>query len=128
MQAFNNKDNRGQLFSEFMAAGKDMDRMALQCKRRLLKSKLSEAVYRPKTHDELIERYGDESYVALIEKDAEKKRRVSKDALAPNDATRNKFWVPRVLHVRGRSEHQILHDRPVLSKLHELMDLLAPGL
>lgn len=84
-----------------MANAKSFDKLAVTAKRKLLKSKLSQAVYRPRTHDELMEKWHDEKYVQLLEKDAERKRRVSKDPLAPNDATRNRFWVLRGVCIKG---------------------------
>ena len=104
-KAFNNKENRASLFAEFMKCGKDLAKMELSAKRKLIKAKLAQSVYRPKTEAELLDRYKDQSYVDLVKKEAEKRKRVTKDPLALNDGTRTQYWVLWVCQ-RGCSEHQ----------------------
>ena len=79
---FNDKKERASLFVDFVKKSEDMDEIRLVQTRRNIKRKLASAVYRPKTHAELMEKWKDADYVALIEQDS--------NALAYPDPPSNK--------------------------------------
>lgn len=81
------------MFVDFYKKNEDMDQVSLMHKRRIIKSKLAKAVYRPKTEIQLLEKFNDEDYVKLIMADAVRRNRVEKDRLAPNDLNLRRFWV-----------------------------------
>ena len=58
---FNSKEDRKTLFVDFFKKNENLDEIALEHKRRHVKSKLAQCVYRPKTEKELMDRHGDQA-------------------------------------------------------------------
>ena len=71
-QAFNNKANRALMFVDFVKNQENMDTMHLLQKRRIVQQKINENCYRPKTHQELLDKYSGmhdcELYVKKLKK------------------------------------------------------------
>lgn len=82
-QAFNNKANRALMFVDFVKNQENIDTMQLLQKRRIVQQKINENCYRPKTHQELLDKYSGmhdcELYVKKIEEECKARNRVQKD-------------------------------------------------
>ena len=63
--------------------------MSIAHQRRLIQKKMAAIVYRPMTENDLLKKY-DADYVKLLKDDAMKRKRVSKDKLAPTDPLRTR--------------------------------------
>ena len=63
--------------------------MSIAHQRRLIQKKMAAIVYRPMTENDLLKKY-DADYVKLLKDDAIKRKRVSKDKLAPTDPLRTR--------------------------------------
>jgi hypothetical protein len=78
------------LFVDWVKKAEDLDSVALMQTRRIVRSKLSAAVYRPKTEAELKTRYGDHAYAQLVINDAIARGRSQPD---PLDRKLMRYWV-----------------------------------
>ena len=68
------------MFMDFRKNKEDISKVAMLHKRRVVQQRISENVFRPKTHQQLLAKFlDDEAYVAKIEEDAKKGKRVQKD-------------------------------------------------
>lgn len=95
LKAFNDRAARATLFVDFHVKLEDLDKVQLIHTRRQIKSKLSTAVYRPKTEDEMLVRWTDINYVELMKQEAITRGRTQKDRFAPNDPKKTRYWVYR---------------------------------
>lgn len=113
-QAFNSKEKRANLFNDFVKNGECMERLSISMKRRVLANKRKNALYRPKTEQDLLDKYrNDTAYVQLLVKDAERRGRVQRDPLCPSDASKTRYWVWGV-----HAEQLRAPDRHWLESLH----------
>jgi len=89
LQEFNDKEKRKTLFVDFWLQGEILTEMSLAHTRRLIQRKMAAVVYRPFTEADLLKKH-EASYVKILMDDAIKRKRVSKDKLAPTDPLRTR--------------------------------------
>lgn len=92
-QAFAKKEERATIFVDFYKKNEDLDLVYLMHRRRIIKTKLSKAVYRPKTEAELLDKFKDPDYVKLVINDATRRNRAARDKFCPNDNFKIQYWV-----------------------------------
>ena len=90
-QAFNDKSKRATLFVDFLKNAEDWDKLVMLHKRRCIQQRIAENTFRPKTYDELMQKFNNnEQYVQKVMDEAVKNKRFQKDKFMPNDTTKNR--------------------------------------